>query len=116
MTFNLIASSKKEAEEIKEIVKHFRKNLYPLAKVAQFSGQNVELGLKYPDRFVINMMFQGKEVFTKIKPCYLTGVQTVYNAEQTGMHSDGNPYKVDVTLNFAESLAINRQDVEHGGY
>ena len=116
MTFNLIASSKKEAEEIKEIVKHFRANLYPLAKVASFGGKPVELGLKFPDRFVINMLFQGKEVFTKIKPCYLTGVQTVYNAEQTGMHSDGNPYKVDVTLNFAESLAINRQDVEYGGY
>jgi hypothetical protein len=116
MTFNLIASSKKEAEEIKEIVKHFRKNLYPIAKVANFGGKPVELGLKYPDRFLINMMFQGKEVFTKIKPCYLTGVQTVYNAEQTGMHADGNPYKVDVTLNFAESLAINRQDVEYGGY
>jgi len=116
MTFNLIASSEKEAKEIKEIVKHFRANLYPTAKVAEFGGKPVELGLKFPDRFVINMMFKGKEVFTKIKPCYLTGVQTVYNAEQTGMHSDGNPYKVDVTLNFAESLAINRQDVEYGGY
>ena len=41
-------------------------------------------------------------------------MSTTYNKSQSGMHYDGQPFEVDITLNFSESLALNRGDIEAG--
>ena len=113
-SFNLIASSTSEAREINEIVKRFRTELYPEALIQKIGDANVEVGLKFPNRFLLSLHYGEKEIFHKIKPCYLTSMSTTYNKSQSGMHYDGQPFEVDITLNFSESLALNRGDIEAG--
>lgn len=113
-SFNLIASSTSEAREINEIVKKFRTELYPEALIQKIGDANVEVGLRFPNRFLLNLYYGEKQVFHKIKPCYLTSMSTTYNKSQSTMHYDGQPFEVDITLNFSESLALNRGDIEAG--
>jgi hypothetical protein len=113
-SFNLIASSSSEAKEIEEIVKTFREELYPEAMVMKLGSVNTEVGLMFPNRFKLTLMYGDNPVFHKIKPCYLTSMSTTYNKSQSGMHYDGKPFEVDITLNFSESLALNRRDIEDG--
>lgn len=114
-TFNLISASAKESVEIEKIVKFFRTELYPIS-IGQKLGPDtqIETGLRFPNRFIIEIMYGGVPVFTKLKPLYLTNVGTVYNKSQAGMHHDGKPFEVDVTLTFQESVALKRQDIENG--
>ena len=113
-SFNLIAATPQQSIDIKKIVKFFRSEAYPDALTTAINDVNVEMGLRYPDRFIIDMMYNDKRVFTKLKPCYLTGISVKYNAEQNTMHADGAPTKVDLTLSFKESLALNKQDIKDG--
>ena len=113
-SFNLIAATPQQSIDIKKIVKFFRSEAYPDALTTAINNVNVEMGLRYPDRFIIDMMYNDKRVFTKLKPCYLTGISVKYNAEQNTMHADGAPTKVDLTLSFKESLALNKQDIKDG--
>lgn len=113
-SFNLIAASSSEAKEIEEIVKTFREELYPEAMVMKLGSVNTEVGLIFPNRFKLTLMYGDNPVFHKIKPCYLTSMNTAYNKSQSGMHYDGKPFEVDITLNFSESLALNRRDIEDG--
>lgn len=113
-TFNLISASAKESKEIEKIVKFFRTELYPISIGQKIGNTQVETGLRFPNRFIIEIMYGGVPVFTKLKPLYLTNVSTVYNKSQAGMHHDGKPFEVDVTLTFQESVALKRQDIENG--
>ena len=121
-SFNLIASSEKEADEIEKIIKKFRTELYPEALSAVINNTPVEIGLRFPNRFLIGLYYgfnadgTPNPIYHKIKPCYLTGLTTTYNKSQNGAHVGGKPFEVDLTLNFQESLALNRVDVELGGY
>jgi len=113
-TFNLISASAKESVEIEKIVKFFRTELYPISIGQKLGDTQIETGLRFPNRFIIEIMYGGVPVFTKLKPLYLTNVSTVYNKSQAGMHHDGKPFEVDVTLTFQESVALKRQDIENG--
>lgn len=113
-TFNLISASAKESKEIEKIVKFFRTELYPISIGQRLGDTQIETGLRFPNRFIIEIMYGGAPVFTKLKPLYLTNVSTVYNKSQAGMHHDGKPFEVDVTLTFQESVALKRQDIENG--
>ena len=66
-------------------------------------------------------MYYGEEPFitevgTRIKPAYLTDLQTVYNSSSMGMHYDGNFSEVDLSLTFLESKALSRTDVIEEGF
>jgi hypothetical protein len=62
------------------------------------------------------MFYNEKGVATKILPCYLESVNTVYNNTSMGMHSDGSFQEVDITLNFREARTLHRKDIIDGGY
>jgi len=122
-TFKLIASSRKEAENIEGMIKWLRKNMYPDDITTGANG--VSIGYKYPPRFKIMMMHKepgkdAKEVFHKIKPSYLKSCGTVYNATQQSFHPSENvydkakPFEVDLTLSFQESRQLVSQDIEAG--
>ena len=113
-TFKFIPTSQKEAEEVKQIVKFFRTELYPEdIKLEEF---NVSVGYKFPNKFAIDVVYDGEEVATKIKPCYLRDVGVTYNNTAMSMHSDGNFSEVEMTLSFQETRTLNRKDVEEGGF
>lgn len=117
-TFKFLPSSQKEAEEVKNIIKLFREELYPEDITIPFgAGPNasrISLGYKFPNRFQIDVLYDGQRVSNKIKPCYLRDVSTNYNNTAMSFHSDGNFTEIELTLSFQESKTLNRQDIVDG--
>jgi hypothetical protein len=114
-SFKMIPQSQRESAIIKNIVKFFRTELYP-EEIPVTLGDNVSLslGFKFPNKFDIMFRYKDIEVATKLKPCYLTNIQTVYNAGNMSMHSDGNFSEVDLVLTFMESRTLSRKDIGRG--
>ena len=114
-TFKFIASSQKEAEEIKSIIKHFRTELYPEDIVLPLSEESsISVGYKFPQKFRIRVLYDGEHIATKIKPCFLRDVGVTYNNTAMSMHSDGNFSEIEMTLSFQETRTLNKKDVEEG--
>jgi hypothetical protein len=113
-TFKLIATSQKEANEITNIIKFFRSNMYP----ASFSmaGSNIPLGYIFPNIFDIEIQYNNKTVGTKILPSYLRDLNVSYNGTGQGLHADGNVVETDITLTFGEAFNLDRQLIVRGGY
>lgn len=114
--FKFIATSSAEAEEIKEIIKLFRTELYPENINLSVGGSEISIGYRFPNKFQINVEYDGEEVATRIKPCYLRDVSVTYNNTAMSMHSDGNFQEIEMTLAFQESRTLNRKDVEEDGF
>ena len=108
--FKMIANSQREAQEIDNIIKYFRTQLYPsVVEGAEIVGYN------FPNLFDIQMKYNNQPVATKIKPSYLRSVATTYNPSSMGWHVDGKPSEVDMTLAFVEERTLDKSDVL-GGY
>ena len=114
-TFKLIANSELEAEEIKQIVKFFRQELYPEKLVV---GDNkIPFAYKFPNVFQIDIKNQyGLNPASKIQRCYLRDVQTVYNSTGAGLHTDGSFVEVDISLSFQEISALDKNMIKNEDY
>ena len=113
--FKFIATSPKEAEEIKQIIKFFRTELYPEnINLPLTGGNSISIGYKFPNKFQISLEYDGEEIATRIKPCFLRDVSTNYNSSAMAMHSDGNFTEIEMSLAFQETRTLNRKDVEEG--
>jgi len=114
--FKMIAKSEREADEINQIIKLLRTELYPDEIEATVSDVKISLGYKFPNKFQIEFEYDDKEIpgLAKIQPCYLRDVATTFNASQMAMHKDGNFMEVDMTLSFQETRALARKDIEAG--
>lgn len=111
--FKMVANNAKEAQEIKNIVQFFREEVYPEAIIVN----DTPLGYEFPNMFEIEIKnFNDGTPAPKIQRCYLESIQTVYNATANSMHTDGNFVEVDISLNFKEIVALNKQKVRLGGY
>lgn len=117
--FRMIAKSEKEAQEIRNIVKFFRGELYPEA-VNAGENNNIPFAYKFPNVFDIQLKDSaGKNPAFKIQRCYLTGVNTTFNQTATGMYKgkDGNYFiEVDMSLEFIEIVTMDKAKVEKGGF
>lgn len=113
--FKFIAKSREEAEEIKRIVKFFRKNAYP----EDITVENISVGYKFPNLFKIKLMHQASAsgkfvpVGTQIKLAYIRAIQTNYNPTAAVFHSDGNPIEVDMSVTFTEYKTLSRSDLAY---
>jgi hypothetical protein len=116
--FKFVAKSAKEAEQVNEIIKFFRTELYPDEINANVGNTSISLGYRFPNKFKIQFFYRGEQIphLAKIKDCYLRDVSTTYNASQMAMHSDGNFTEIDMTLSFQETRALVRKDVSEGGF
>jgi hypothetical protein len=114
-TFKMIATSAAEADQIKNIVKFFRQELYP-EKITL--GENkIPIGYKFPNVFQIDVKNQfGRDAAHKIQRCYLRDVQTSYNATGNGLLIDGNFIEVDISLSFQEVSALDKNKVRDESY
>lgn len=109
--YTLIATSQKEAEDIKKIIKKFREELYPESIVAG----GIDYAYRFPRRFIIKASYKNKEWDgIKFLPCYLQSFQAVYNPNGMGMHSDGNFTEVQISMQFSESRALSKSDIKAG--
>jgi hypothetical protein len=114
--FKFIATSPKEAEEIKEIIKLFRTELYPENINLPVGNSEISIGYKFPNKFQISIEYDGEEIATRIKPCFLRDVSINYNSTAMSIHEDGNFTEVEMTLAFQETRTLNRKDVEEDGF
>ena len=120
--FKFIAKSQREADEVRNIVKFFRTELYPEALLVQNpdSKFSVAIGYKFPKKFIITPMYNNSPIpDTKILPCFLRDVSVVYNPSGQSMHGGDNPHftEIDMSLAFTETRTLTRQEVEmEGGY
>ena len=108
--FRLVAQSPDEAQEIKNIIKFFRGQLYP--ETIRLAG--VPFGYIFPNIFNIRLYYGVEEIATKILPSYLTSVQTTYNPSGAGMHADGNFVDVDIQLAFKECTTLDKERIGQG--
>lgn len=105
-TFKMVAESESEAKEIKRIIHAFRSAMY--------GEKDSALSLSYPATWAI--MFQTPAGPNKYLPaihyeCYLENLTANYNTNDTMMHADGAPLEVDVQLQFRETKALSRSEI-----
>ena len=111
--FQLIPTSRAEAEAVEKIIKRFRTELYPTS--LQAGGVNI--GYKFPNRFQIKVKYNNREINgIKFLPVYLQSFNATYNAASGGMHSDGRFSAIDISMNFSETRALTKIDIEKKGY
>ena len=111
----MIAKSQAEARVIKDIVKHFRKQLYPdTYDIASLGG--AAIGFKFPNMFDIEFTYRGvrNRNIPKIHLCYLRNVSTTINPTGGAFRRDGQPNEVDLTLSFVEHKTLRKNDIVQG--
>ena len=109
----MIANNAREAEEIKNIVKFFRQELYP--EKISLGESGVPLGYKFPNVFDIQVKNKNNDdAAFKIQQCYLRDIQTSFNSTASGMYNDGQFVEVDISLAFQEIVALDKQKIRDG--
>ena len=113
--FKMVPTSKREQEEIKNIVSFFRTNLYPeVIKLEATGGNSIDAGYKFPDLFEIKLMYDGKDLAKdnpnlSFKHMYLKSFTASYNSTG-GFYKDGEFNEVSIQVSFAEEFTLNKAD------
>ena len=113
MSFTLTPFSATEANEIKNIIRAFRRNAAPT-----IASGGAGFFFIPPSAFDITFMYNNAENpnINKIKRCVLTDVNVNYAPNGTwSTHNDGSPVQTALTLSFKEIELVDRAAVE-GGY
>lgn len=111
--FKMVASSEKESKTIRNIHTAFRRYTYAASKA---DGNN--LTLSFPPVWNIRFVdFKAPDAdnpyIPKIKECYLTQVEAVFNADSNIFYNDQAPLSVTVSLTFQETRTLTRKDIEN---
>ena len=112
--FKMIAMSREEAVEIKNIVKFFREEMYP-EKIPITEG-GLPLAYRYPNVFDIKLQTRtaGNNPAFVIQRCYLENVATTFNSTSPGMYEGDHFIEVDVSLGFTEISVLDKQKIKDG--
>ncbi|MEK9699896.1 MAG: hypothetical protein VW270_29220, partial [Candidatus Poseidoniales archaeon] len=105
-SFTMMPASAADASASEDIVQFFREHLYP----ERLGG----LLYKFPDKFDIEFKYAGQDVASKLLPCYLTSVNTIYNPQSTSFHTDGSFTSIQIDLQFQEEATLDKKLVEDG--
>ena len=103
--FKMIAESAQEAETVRKIVKHFRKQMYPDTIAANVgNGVSADLGFRFPNAFKITFKYRGatNKKIPQIKYCYLRNVSHSINSTGGTFRRDGQASEIDLNLSFVE--------------
>ncbi len=110
-TFKLIPTTESEAQSIPQIIKYFRKEMYP----ENITYGDLSLGYKFPNKFKITFDTPN---MTKIVDCYLEAFQTNYNPSNAAFLQKGSGTvhfsETDISLTFMESKTLSAADIEEG--
>lgn len=117
-TFKMIPTSKEETQNIKDIIKFFRSELYP--EIIQIGESGIAAGYEFPNVFEIKMAYKDKQLATKILPSYLRNFSATYNSSGMGFLEGGDFTEVDISMTFVESSTLHKKLItaagEEGGY
>ena len=113
--FTLTPSTKEESDAIKKIIKAFK-----LAAAPEFMGNGVftqSVFLKIPNTFNVKFLYNGAENpnVHKIGESVLTNINVDYAPNGWSTFNDGSPVQTKLTLEFKETVIIDKKMIE-GGY
>ncbi len=109
--FNMIPRSKKESEQIKDIIRFFKSEM--AAKKGAETGAAAGLFIKSPSVFKLQYMSGGKShpFLNQFKICALTNMDVNYTGSGTyATYSDATPVHMIMTLSFQELTPIYNED------
>jgi hypothetical protein len=115
-SFDLVPRSKKESDEIKDIIRFFKSE--SAAQKGAASGDASGLFLKSPSVFRLRYMSGGKDhpFLNQFKICALNAMSVNYTASGTyATYSDATPVHMQMTLTFQELTPIYREDYIEAG-
>ena len=114
--FKMMPRSKREADEVAEIIYAFKFHMLPEMTGTQKDGRS----LSYPSTFDIQYMYVNQEnnYLHKISTCYLESMDVTYGGARyttfDGNEDGAPPVETNITLNFAEIELITRERVTEG--
>lgn len=111
MSFTFTPYSAKEAEDVKQIIKLFRKWSSP-QKAAAGGG----MFWNPPAIFGVEFLFNNSQNVNipKLKDCVIESVEVNYAPNGWAAHSDGAPVQTTVTLQLQEIALVDRTDIDNG--
>jgi hypothetical protein len=115
-SFDLVPRSKKESDEIKDIIRFFKSE--SAAQKGAAGGDAAGLFLKSPSVFRLRYMSGGKPhpFLNQFKMCALNAMSVNYTASGTyATYSDATPVHMQMTLTFQELTPIYREDYIEAG-
>ena len=115
-SFDLVPRSKKESDEIKDIIRFFKSE--SAAQKGAASGDAAGLFLKSPSVFRLRYMSGGRPhpFLNQFKICALNAMSVNYTASGTyATYSDATPVHMNMTLTFQELTPIYREDYIEAG-
>ena len=106
-SFKLTPRNPKEAEQVKLIIRAFKRNMAPQAQGGVQGAGN--FFLRTPNVFKLRYRSGAKDhpFLNKFKQCFLTDVQTTYTADGVySTYDDGTPVSMTLDLSFKEIQPI----------
>ena len=112
--FRMVATSEREAKEIKNIVKFFRENLYP--DTFKTDADGFAYAYKFPNQFDIKIKSAdpNHNPAFEIQRCYLENVSTTFNQTATSLAKGKYFIETDIQLSFAEITALDKSKIKAG--
>jgi len=106
--FKFTPRNNPEAEDIKEIIKTFKKHMAPSGKDTNF--------LKTPDIFELSYIGKASDYLNRFKLCALTNMSVNYTGEGNyATYSDGAPVSMIMDLAFQELSPVYAEDYKNVG-
>ena len=112
-SFKLTPRNKKEAEQVKLIIRAFKRNMAPQAQGGVSNGS--QFFLRSPNIFKLRYRSGNKDhpFLHKFKQCFLTDMQTTYTADGVySTYEDGTPVSMQMDLSFKELQPIYDVDYD----
>ena len=112
-SFKLTPRNKKEAEQVKLIIRAFKRNMAPQAQGGVANGS--QFFLRTPNIFKLRYRSGNKDhpFLHKFKQCFLTDMQTTYTADGVySTYDDGTPVSMQMDLSFKELQPIYDVDYD----
>ena len=109
--FDLIPRNSDEGDDIKQIIRTFKKSMVPTRKSGSTGG---EVFIQAPNVFRINYM-QGARphpFLNKFKVCALTGMTVDYSASGYSSYEDSTPVHMRLNLSMQELSPIYSEDYD----
>ena len=106
-SFKLTPRNKREAEQVKLIIRAFKRNMAPQAQGGVANGS--QFFLRTPNIFKLRYRSGNKDhpFLHKFKQCFLTDMQTTYTADGVySTYEDGTPVSMQMDLSFKELQPI----------